>query len=207
MKTLFAQLILAARNGDGDSWMRILPIVIIGIFYAISSIVKARANKLKEQDQQQPGRKPGFKPKVRTPAAIEGRSVSKSPDQQVQRPIGRTPYRQDSPQVQPPRRKIARPQPAAARKPAVRIEALIQPTADDLLKASEISPLYSPVQPHFGEIPKLTSDSVDKKKDVTKSIVESLLDFDSPDKLKRAILHYEIIGKPLSLRNASEHLF
>ena len=32
--------------------------------------------------------------------------------------------------------------------------------------------------------------------------VESLVGFEGPDELKRAILHYEILGKPLSLRQS-----
>jgi hypothetical protein len=33
---------------------------------------------------------------------------------------------------------------------------------------------------------------------------EPLLDFNDPNALRRAILHYEILGKPLSLRRPSE---
>ena len=33
-----------------------------------------------------------------------------------------------------------------------------------------------------------------------------VLDFGDPDELRRAILHYEILGKPISLRDRSEQI-
>jgi len=33
-----------------------------------------------------------------------------------------------------------------------------------------------------------------------KYLAEALLDYADPDEIRRAILHYEILGKPLSLR-------
>jgi hypothetical protein len=39
-----------------------------------------------------------------------------------------------------------------------------------------------------------------------KYLSEILSDYDDTEKLRRAILHYEILGKPLSLRDPSEHI-
>jgi hypothetical protein len=39
-----------------------------------------------------------------------------------------------------------------------------------------------------------------------KVAIEPLLDYDDTDELKRAILHYEILGRPLSLRGPSEQI-
>ncbi len=41
------------------------------------------------------------------------------------------------------------------------------------------------------------------KTDSPEVSIETLLKFEDPDDLKRAILHYEILGKPLSLRHQS----
>ena len=39
-----------------------------------------------------------------------------------------------------------------------------------------------------------------------KYLSEILSDYDDPEKLRRAILHYEILGKPISLREPAEHI-
>jgi hypothetical protein len=35
--------------------------------------------------------------------------------------------------------------------------------------------------------------------------VEALIDYSDPDALKKAVLHYEILGRPLALRDTSDH--
>ena len=39
-----------------------------------------------------------------------------------------------------------------------------------------------------------------------KYLSEILSDYENPENLRRAILHYEILGKPLSLREPGEHI-
>jgi hypothetical protein len=41
---------------------------------------------------------------------------------------------------------------------------------------------------------------------LAKYLSEILSDYEDPEKLRRAILHYEILGKPLSLREPGEHI-
>jgi hypothetical protein len=38
----------------------------------------------------------------------------------------------------------------------------------------------------------------------TKYLSEILSDYEDPEKLRRAILHYEILGKPMSLRKPTD---
>jgi hypothetical protein len=94
----------------------------------------------------------------------------KSFEQQSRRPAGPAPHSQ-----------IIRPQ-SAVRKFAPKAEqpTQLQPVEPLELKKRTISPLET-----------LRAKAI---------IEEPLLDYTDPDKLKRAILHYEIIGKPLSLR-------
>jgi len=211
MNYWLAQLILAARNSDDrdTGWMQILVFVALAVFYAVGSIIKAKANKTALKEEKQIPRKPGTKPAegARAPKAFK-----KIPYQAVERPVGRTPKSQPrpqvaKPQVQPPRRKVARPQPAVGRK--LPTKAILKPQ----------------VQPKLEELPEFTSETV--KKDVRLSSVEALKaervampaeipqseylseivsDYEDPEKLRRAILHYEILGKPLSLRDPSEHI-
>jgi hypothetical protein len=55
--------IIAARSGVGDDtiWMQILVLVILAVFVGIISIAKAKANKLKEENQRQYEQKPAGK--------------------------------------------------------------------------------------------------------------------------------------------------
>ncbi|MCK4752410.1 MAG: hypothetical protein KAS75_03115 [Planctomycetes bacterium] len=136
------QLILAARNGDGNGadWMNILVLVVLAAFYGLGGILKAKANKL--EDEQQPEQpEPAHKP------------------------------------PHPQRRKINR------HKPSVRKIAPQAEPADRLLTL---------------EVPELTP----IKETEQQTVAETLFDFDDADGLKRAILYYEILGKPLSLRDS-----
>lgn len=212
--------------------MQILVFVILAVFYAVGSIVKAKANKtaLKDEKQKIP-RKPARKPPEGT------RELFK----QSQRPARPAPHGQPRPQmtklqVQPPRRRVARPatarsavtspQPAVGRKlPTKAEEAIELPTLEPLglrqglrpdeLEVSKMGVLEPQVQPKFEELPELTTkvEGLKEKRvampaeiQPAKYLSEILSDYDDPEKLRRAILHYEILGKPLSLRE-QERLF
>ena len=230
MENLLAQLILAARDKDVESWTNILFIMALAAFYVIGSILKARANKQQKQDQKEPGRK--------LPESTRGapKAFKQTPYRQAQRPVGPTPKSQPRPQVakpqvakpqaQPPRRKIVRPQPAG-RKSSIKTEQAIELPTLEALETPKVSPPISQLQVDLEELPEFTVETV--KKDIrlssvavealgakrigiagetpqTKYLAEILLDYDDPEKLRRAILHYEILGKPLSLRDPSEHI-
>ena len=180
-----AQIILAARNNDGAGWMKILFIVVMAILWLVGGITKARANKPKDSDfpEEQPGRKPGFKPQEGT----------------------RTPHRQPRPRPQPPRREVMRPRPAI-QKLAPKTEPFVQLPTLEPLEVSELSLsvpieeprefISEPIEPLKPEYTGISTETAQPKA----VIEEPLLDFDDPDELRRAILHYEILGKPLSLR-------
>jgi len=210
MNNLLAQQILAARDKDFESWTNILFIVVIGIFWIVGGILKAKANKSRQQDQEQPGRKlpeaaPRWAPKP----------LQKTPYQQAERPVGRTQESQPRPQVQPPRRKIARPQPVGRKLPTKKEQVAWLETIEPM-EALKLSPPRPQLQPKREKLPKFTGELGKVLKDkglqvpseVTRAEthVEPLLDYDDTDNLKRAILHYEILGKPLSLRGPSGHI-
>jgi len=166
MSDILAQIVLAVGRNDteGTSWMNILVLVVLAVFYGLGSILKARANKLQEQEreQQQPGRKPEIKPFDKTQRVPK--TFPKTP--QAQRPVILTPPRGPRPVIRPAVARLARGQPAVAvQKPAT-----------------------------IAEIPE------------AQHLAEILSDYADPDELTRAILHYEILGKPLSLRQPSERI-
>ncbi len=186
MNALLAQIIVAARRGDDkdSGWMQLLIIVVLAAIYGVGGILKARANKLEQQEQ--PGRKPAPEPSEGTMAV---KRLPARPDEQAQRPSPPMQRSQYRPQVRPPGRKITRPQPSVQKfitkeEPAVWPETL-EPQLQPKLKDIYIGIPSKTEQPEI--------------------VIESLLGFDDPDLLKKAILHYEILGKPLSLRGPSEH--
>jgi len=217
MNELLTQIILAARRRqDGKSWMNILFIVGLAVFWVIGGILKARANK-KQKDEEQLTHKPGPAPSNRVGVA-RPRAFQKTPYEQVQRPTARTPYIKElQPQIQPPRRKIARLQ-HAVQQFAIKIKEAqaIPPETIELLEEPELPPPTPQVQPDFQEPPEFTGKAVKELKAMRvgmpaetarlKYLAEILLDYADPDDLRRAILHYEILGRPLSLRDPSAHI-
>ena len=209
MNDFLAQIILAARNGDreGTNWMQMLVFVILAVFYVLGSILKSKTNKPKEEDQERPSRKAGIKP---AESARAPKTLQKTPYRQVQRPVGRTISRQPRPQVSATgraRREVKRPQPVV-QKVAPKKEQAIGLEHIELPEISELSLPSPQLQPKFEELPKLEDKGVGIPAETpyAKHVTEPLLDYDDPDKLRRAILHYEILGKPLSLRGPGEQI-
>ncbi|MHC4463006.1 MAG: hypothetical protein ACYS30_16490 [Planctomycetota bacterium] len=218
MNELLTQIILAARRRGTEGWMKILFPVLLAIFWVVGGILKARANKTKQKGEEQLTSKPGFKPSDKA-AVAKPKAIQKILSEQLQRSVGRTPYRKkDQPQIQPPRRKIARTQPAV-RKVAAEEEKAIPLRTIELLEEPELpvpTPQVQPDLPELQKIPEFARKTAKELGDMrvrtpaetprTKYLSEILLDYADPEDLKRAILHYEILGRPLSLRNPSQHI-
>jgi len=192
MNYFLTQLILAARSNDtdGSNWTQLLVLVILAVFYALGTIVKSKANKAEQQPEQPEG--PGDMP-------IQSR---------------RTPHRHLQ------RREVTRP------KPQLAVRKFAAPTPAPTIQLRAIKPSPAPelslrtpkLEPALEELPEFTRKLTTKLKSQELSILspkpvtqpvslqQLLLDYADPDDLKRAILHYEILGKPLSLREPSEQL-
>jgi len=181
MSNILAQLILAARDDNGESagWIQIIFFVVVAIFYVLGNITKARTNKPNKQDKKQPiGR--------------------------YQQPQMQCSDKQSSPQSQghPPRRKTLRHQhqpTIQSKKPDIETRPIIQLETKGLPKKSELSLPTPQFQPIFKDLK--ISGKTSQVEHAAEYASELLLDCNDPDKLKRAILHYEILGKPLSLRD------
>ena len=177
--------VLAARNSDekDTGWMQILVFVILSVFYAVGSIVKARANKTAPKGKEQVPRKPARKPPdlqilKQFFGLPEEPESSSQPSPEASKPLARA----KRPAVA---RQMVRPQVA---KPQV------QPKLEKATAGVAV-PLVSAERPVAGaEIPQ------------EKYLSEILSDYENPESLRRAILHYEILGKPLSLREPGEHV-
>jgi hypothetical protein len=182
--------------------MRILFFVVIAAFYVIGNVLKAKANKSAKQKQAK--RQPGVKPFQRSPLR---QPVKKTPPPAA---VKKPAY------AQPAGRPVARPRPVM-RKPIPRKPAVV-PKAVKPPAMAEAFPSVPSLRGEFEglrELPKKTLGQLDvsrlglaaeKKEKEPVIIEEPLLALDDPDALRRAILYYEIIGKPVSMRRQGEHL-
>ena len=207
MNELLAQIILAAREKKG--WGNILFIVFLALLWAIGGILKATRAK-KAEEQEAGGEELSQKPEGKPAEGIKG--LPKGPFQKIRLALEAELQNQRQLQAQQPQRKLARPQPAAQKVAAKTERAAQIPTLEPMEKAKLARPIPQ-VQPEFQELPDFTSKTVQKLKDKridvpaeipqAKHLAEIVLDYSDPDELKRAILHYEILGRPLSLRGPS----
>ncbi len=220
MNALLAQFILVARGND-EGWMNILVLVLVAAVYGLATILKAKKGK-KEQEQaeEEQIRKPARKP------AAGSRGVLEEFFREIQRAVDPTQERESRPADQPAPKKITHPQPAVQKytdeAKQVSRPKPITPSAKPKRPGLELSIPASQVQPDFEELPELqtgikalpefTSKAVEglvgKRKGMaevpeSKYLSEVLADFTDPEDLRMAILHYEILGRPLSLRDPS----
>lgn len=138
------------------------------------------------------------------------REPSRQPGHAQVRPTSPAPRTRYGPQAPRRPRPVAGPQ-LAARKPSARQRPM--PTAAfGLPEEAKVSPEMPKVPTRIEELPEYITEPVQALKDkyahisaekpAVESPLQALLDLDyaDPEELRRAILHYEILGKPLSLR-------
>lgn len=222
MNALLAQFIMLARGRDIEGWMDILVIVLVAAVYGLGTILKTKKRKKdQEQTEEELTRKPQRKP-------ASSRGVLEQFVSDIQRAFEPTEERDSRSAAQPAPKKLTRTQPApAARKYAAEAKPApqpkpITPPAKPKKPGLKLSMPAPQVQPEFEELPELqtgiealpefTGKTVEglvgKRKDMpevpeSKYLSEVLLDYADPDELRMAILHYEILGRPLSLRDPS----
>ncbi len=244
MNELLAQIISAARRRDTEGWMNILVIVVIAIVYGLSTILKAKAKRPPEKEEEEPlSRKPGSKLKeiaerfqkelselsrdrmYEPPKRAEG--LQKESFRQARRPAGPAapgprPYR---PGVQEPRPKVAA-APRAVEKFTGRAERPRRPQTIKPLAEPELGIPTPQLRPELEELPELET-KIEELPELTSKAIkglgarrgtmpaemaeaehlpEILSDYADPEELRRAILHYEILGRPLSLRDPSAQI-
>lgn len=191
------QLILAARNRDDDGgWIQIIVFAIIMIFYAVGSIIsKAKKTTPKGKGKQIP-RKPARKVPESTIdlEALKQLWRGESPKARGQPQVpGPSSVKQQTakPQVRLASRKVIRPRPAV---PAESKEAVKLPAFETHPKLEKVHGLTAKVSPAA-------------EKPQTEYLSDILSDYEDPEKLRRVILHYEILGKPISLREPQKQGF
>jgi hypothetical protein len=212
MNEILSQIISAARSNDIEGWMNILIVLILAIFWAIGGIIKAKTKKAKEEGEEQLTDRPARR---RRESAM---GLQKQSPQQPsrERTAAQELHKQYRRQVEQLRRKISGPRPiastTAAGKKSMVFPSFISPEETILEKLkSEVTPSAEKQlkpEPKIERARKLKDIYADISAEKAKAeiSIESLLDYTDPDGLRRAILHYEILGKPLSLRHPGEHI-
>jgi hypothetical protein len=209
MNEILSQIMLLARRSRGTGWGNILFIVFLAIFWAIGGILKAKKNaQERKAGGEGIGPKPGGKPAERSKAKAKG------PFQQIRAAVEAELQKQRElqQQAQQARRKMERPRPAA-RKVSPQPECAVKFPIVEPVKETVLPSPLAEVEPKIEKIPELADKTIQKVEDKRRAVVGQLprsrylsgilSDYSNADKLKRAILHYEILGRPLSLRDPS----
>ena len=210
MNTFLAQLILARRSEDAEKWMNILFVVVLAVFWAVGGILKARAKKTQDGDAGKSSGRPARRPPAQSSMAREQllRQAGPPPVGRAERP----PYRSSLGQA---RTRLAELR-AAAQKFAAEAEQAfrvqIQEPAREVLPAARrpksrpeprdvlesLAKLPTAPQPENLPPPEETAPAP------CEYLPELLSAYADPDQLRRAILHYEILGRPLALRDPQD---
>ncbi len=185
MDNFIEKLVFAARDEDINSWVNILFVVILALFWVIGGIIKGKVKKTREMEEKSISRgprRPGGYPKGLRKELKE--SLGQPSQVSTEEPPRRRPYYQQQKQA---RKEIPRNLPYIHKGPA------------PIRAAKEKPPEPSP------QISELDTPTIDLKPQI-EYLTEAMLDLTDPDDIKKAILHYEIIGKPLSLRDSFERI-
>lgn len=185
------QLILAARNRHAEKWTNVLFVVAVVVFWAVGGIIKAKSQKRRAKDNALAPGKPCTGPEPT-------RKVPQKPKP-------------------PPRRQISRPMPAVVTEipepeSSRRVQQLKARAAEKFrLSATEILPerqaqeielkLSTKPLEQFAEAPSSAA-----KRANLKGTAEHILSLEDPKYMRKVVLHYEIIGRPLALRPPSERI-
>ena len=222
MNYLFLQLLIAQNRDDVEKWVNILFIAVLAVFWLLRGVVKAKVDEVQRQKQKQPP-----VDKTRSPSSAK-KQWSESLLEKI---LG-----QSDLSSQPHRRPVSQNTMAKAASSRALKHKLISKSkpdksfpyqADKKRKASRFY-LSKPsleqniqdlqkIDTNLQELPEFTTKALEsisdkplsKSSDITqaKYLSELIWDYQNTDELRKAILHYEILGKPLSLRDSSDSLY
>jgi hypothetical protein len=218
MNYFFLYLVIA-QNKDIEQWINILFIVVLAVFWVLRGVIKAKVDEAQRQKQ-----KPRPIDKARSPSPAT-KLWSESLLEKVLGPAGSSSQPRRRPKIQNSTSKtessrMARHKLISKSKPDISIPYQIHKKK----KAFKLFPARSSYGPDFQdlrkidtklqELPEFTTKAIESISDIplekpsdvqyTQYLSELVWDYKNPDELRKAILHYEILGKPLSLRDLSE---
>jgi len=200
MDVFSSNLFLAAPE-DVDKWMNILFVVVLAVFWVLRGLFrdKVKESETKSSSKEQPTRKPVQRSSERARALWE-------------QFLEQTRHPSESPLQKSERAPVPHQSQTTISKSAVHKAAPVSSPEHLLQSKQAISSLdISPSEPDIPDIvldtqvlPESSIKTVDSFSEVF-YVFESLFDYSDPEELRKAILHYEILGKPLSLRGQSDN--
>jgi len=196
MSYSLAQLILLAQGDDVEKWANILLVIVLAALWGVAGLLKARKTQPEdEQEQSGAGRQQKPSPLVK--------SLRKELFGQrgLARPAAPAPaaqYRRQARQRLSPEIRAQTPPVPALAGPE------LAPVPSGLEAGLQVvsEPIRTPIEGLKSEYDRTTPAG----EPTPEPAIESLVDYDDPEQLRRAILHYEILAKPLSLRSPGEHI-
>lgn len=200
MKMLLIQIIFIGQGRDG--WGQLLFLVAIAAFYAVGAVINILKKKAAEQEREGGRRAAGAARAVRGPEKKQLEAAG------PMRPVVRRPAVAPAGAAE---KEDARPKTAAEMATERLIgffgleEMMAAETAKRLPPVKEVKPAEVSVKEPAA--PKVEPVKGPEVKEAVKEVrFKALLDIKDPQDVRRAIIHYEIFGRPLSLRERSEQI-
>jgi len=215
MNYSFLQLFMVAQNDDFDKYMNILFLVVLAAFWLIGGIVKVKSEQAKRQKNKQSPRDSTARPSAakRDPGELILEKILGSfiPNSGVkQRSISQQTFKK------PPHPQEAQPEINAksrADKYVLRQKMSQLRKQKLLMQKQSVEPKFNErtqIEPDIQKLPEFTTESAENIEPSYQKVLTDapmsyyLLDFSDSDSLKKAILYYEVLGRPLSLRDSSD---
>jgi hypothetical protein len=217
MNSFLSQHFILARSQDVEGWVNILIIVALAAFWAIGGILKARA----EQNRMQKGEKTPPKP-IHRPSPLTRESAESILEKFLGLDTSNPPvHRPQRSNIHTARPRVSYPRPANERfsakpKPVksptyqnINITQSQELKLPQIMQEKELQQL-EPLKTNLQELPEFSAESVQQLESLSPQSAKGIsmpqipLDLTDSGSLRRAILYYEILGRPLSLRDPSE---
>ena len=178
--------VLSARDPDAEGWMNLLLPILVAVFWAIGGLVNAKKQRKREKAAAaEPSKAAATSPEPPVIPAKAVKPVETGPRPAVKGPTGR---------------KGARPKPPKRRPPGVPQRTDARPAPAMEMPLEEL-PEVTAVSPRAYKKP------ADKPAETAGLHLEDLAaSYSDPEVLRLAILHREILGKPVGLRDDEEGL-
>ncbi|MHC4131256.1 MAG: hypothetical protein ACYSSP_07145 [Planctomycetota bacterium] len=197
----YIHYILAQDSEKGFEWGNILFIAIFIVFWAVNALLRSKANK--ESKQEKPVSKGETKPKTRQKSLVEmmiqevlGGSKQEDAKPRPQRPMRRT-------------RPVVKKQSQAFAKQTKYLKKSIPDDAFTFDSAPDVLKETRGIKFSDKDL-RLKSSQLSKgkvsKEQISQIVSLSQLLGEGRGELEKAILYYEILGKPLSLRESQSFL-
>ena len=208
---------MLSSGADDAGWMQLLVFIVVAALAALNSIIKARSRKLDLEDEQSRPEPPGKAPSKVPDAEVPPQSSTRQPGEPARPVRPRGPAR---------RRLPARPSPTAGAGPSRAVQTVvteIERSIPDVVQP-EIEPQLPTLKPRieldFQQLGKPVPEPLPRTprtaarptvKTVKKGprppyVLRTVPRLSTAADLRRAVLCYEILGKPVGLRHSPDHL-